>query len=106
MKTALVAFCLLLFISAASRAADKDKADLDGELVYRNNCTRCHMMIHTFPVPMLATVTRHMHVRATLTDAETEAVLKYLEESSPQKMPKARQQHKVPRNDASHSNAK
>jgi len=99
MKTALVAFCLLLLIPAASRAADKDKADLDGELVYRNNCTRCHMTIHTFPEPMLATVTRHMHVRATLTDAETEAVLKYLQESSPQKTPKARHQQKASGND-------
>lgn len=82
-----------LLLPAASRAADKP--NLDGELVYRNNCTRCHMTIHTFPEPMLATVTRHMHVRATLTDAETQAVLKYLEESSPRANSKRRRQQKI-----------
>lgn len=93
MKTLAVVFSVLVSLVAGARAADK--ANLDGELVYRANCTRCHETIHTFPEPMLATVTRHMHVRATLTDAETEAVLKYLEESSPQKKPKAQHQQKT-----------
>ena len=82
---------VLMVFSFPSNAADK--APLDGELVYRNNCTRCHMAIHTFSDPMLATVTRHMRVRATLTEAETDAVLKYLEESSP--APHSRNQRKA-----------
>lgn len=93
MKTFVAVFSVLAILLAGAHAADK--ANLDGELVYRANCTRCHETIHTFPKPMLATVTRHMHVRATLTDAETEAVLKYLQESSPQKKPKAGAQQKT-----------
>ena len=93
MKTLTAVFSVFMILQSGGLAADK--ANLDGELVYRANCTRCHETIHTFPEPMLATVTRHMHVRATLTDAETEAVLKYLEESSPQKKPKARHEQKT-----------
>ena len=55
----------------------------DGEQVYRNNCTRCHMAIHTFAPRMMATVTHHMQVRAMLTRDEQIAVLRYLLESSP-----------------------
>lgn len=78
--------CQLLVAALLALPVDvkaADKTPLDGELVYRNNCTRCHMAIHTFPEPMMTTVIRHMRVRATLTQAEADAVLKYLSESSP-----------------------
>jgi len=67
--------------------AGEISAPLDGEQVYQNNCSRCHRAIHTFPPRMMATVTRHMQVRATLTRAEQKAVLQYLLESSAKPLP-------------------
>ena len=83
MKRTVLPSLIAALVALPLSAKAADKTQLDGDLVYRNNCTRCHMAIHTFPEPMLATVTRHMRVRATLTEAETEAVLKYLAETSP-----------------------
>jgi mono/diheme cytochrome c family protein len=79
--------CRILFASATLfglvvRVNAKTGMPLDGEEVYQNNCSRCHRAIHTFPPRMIATVTRHMQVRATLTREERAAVLQYLLESA------------------------
>jgi len=72
---------------AATCFARESPAPLDGEQVYQNNCSRCHRAIHTFPPRMMATATRHMQVRATLTRAEQKAVLQYLLESATKPAP-------------------
>ncbi len=69
----------LLLMMAAPIMAHAEGAD--GELVYRNNCTRCHTTIHVFSPRMMATVVRHMQVKAGLTTSERGAVLEYLLQS-------------------------
>ncbi len=55
---------------AASRA--------EGEKRFRANCGRCHQSPHKFPPRMMATIVRHMRVRATLTDEDMKLILKYM----------------------------
>ncbi|HYL84033.1 MAG TPA: cytochrome c [Candidatus Angelobacter sp.] len=52
----------------------------EGEKRYRANCGRCHMAPHKFPPRMMATILRHMRVRATLTDEDMRYVLRYMTE--------------------------
>jgi cytochrome c5 len=51
---------------------------LQGELRYRANCGRCHAAPRKFPPRMMATVLRHMRVRATITDEDMRLVLFYM----------------------------
>ena len=74
-------------IAMGLRAGDGAPA-MDGEQVYHDNCTRCHIGIHTFSRRMMATVTHHMQVRAMLTREEQVAVLRYLLETSTSEPPK------------------
>jgi mono/diheme cytochrome c family protein len=50
----------------------------DGEKRFRANCGRCHQAPHKFPPRMMATIVRHMRVRATLTDEDMKLILKYM----------------------------
>jgi mono/diheme cytochrome c family protein len=51
---------------------------VDGEKRFRANCGRCHAAPHKFPPRMMATIVRHMRVRATITDEDMRLVLYYM----------------------------
>jgi hypothetical protein len=57
---------------------DADAMRIQGELRYRANCGRCHAAPRKFPPRMMATVLRHMRVRATITDQDMRLVLFYM----------------------------
>jgi len=58
--------------------SDADAMRVQGELRYRANCGRCHAAPRKFPPRMMATVLRHMRVRATITDEDMRLVLFYM----------------------------
>ena len=51
---------------------------IEGEKRFKANCGRCHLAPEKFPPRMMATILRHMRVRATLTDADTRLILRYM----------------------------
>jgi cytochrome c5 len=57
---------------------DADTMRIEGEKRYRANCGRCHAAPQKFPPRMMATVLRHMRVRATITDEDMRLVLFYM----------------------------
>jgi cytochrome c5 len=57
---------------------DADAMRVQGEHRYRANCGRCHAAPQKFPPRMMATVLRHMRVRATITDEDMRLVLFYM----------------------------
>jgi len=59
-------------------AADADTMRLDGEQRFRANCGRCHAAPQKFPPRVMATVVRHMRVRATITDQDMRLILFYM----------------------------
>ena len=65
----------------AAIVTNTDNADVmrvQGELRFRSNCGRCHAAPHKFPPRMMATIVRHMRVRATITDEDMRLVLFYM----------------------------
>jgi mono/diheme cytochrome c family protein len=67
--------------SGPSKAIQKSAAArFEGEKRYRANCGRCHMAPHKFPPRMMATIERHMRVRATITDEDVQFILRYMTE--------------------------
>jgi mono/diheme cytochrome c family protein len=63
---------------AVSKIQDGDTMRLEGEKRFRANCGRCHAAPHKFPPRMMATIVRHMRVRATITDEDMRLVLYYM----------------------------
>lgn len=53
---------------------------VEGEKRFRANCGRCHMPPHKFPPRMMATMVRHMRVRALITDEDMRYILAYMTE--------------------------
>jgi cytochrome c5 len=51
---------------------------MEGEKRFRANCGRCHAAPQKFPPRMMATIVRHMRVRATITDEDMRLVLYYM----------------------------
>ena len=51
---------------------------IEGEKRFRTNCGRCHQAPHKFPPRVMATVIRHMRVRAMITDEDTRLILRYM----------------------------
>lgn len=51
---------------------------IEGERRFRANCGRCHQTPHKFPPRMMATIIRHMRVRATITDEDMRLILQYM----------------------------
>ncbi|MCH7805388.1 MAG: hypothetical protein IH937_15075 [Acidobacteria bacterium] len=47
---------------------------------YKSNCTRCHLAPRRFPERKMATIMRHMRVRANLTEEEAKGILRFLTE--------------------------
>ena len=67
--------------TVAAIVTNTDNADtmrVQGELRFRTNCGRCHAAPHKFPARMMATIVRHMRVRATITDEDMRLVLFYM----------------------------
>ncbi|HUJ32124.1 MAG TPA: cytochrome c [Candidatus Acidoferrum sp.] len=51
---------------------------IEGEKRFHANCGRCHAAPQKFPARMMATIIRHMRVRATITDEDMRLILKYM----------------------------
>jgi len=60
------------------QAADADSMRIEGENRFHANCGRCHAVPHKFPPRMMATVLRHMRVRATITAEDQRLILFYM----------------------------
>jgi len=92
----IVAFALLVLTSFTLAAVPSNaketsgtvtitstKADamrVQGEQRFRANCGRCHAAPQKFPPRVMATVLRHMRVRATITDEDMRLILFYMSE--------------------------
>ena len=64
--------------AAVVHNADPDSMRVAGEQRFRANCGRCHNAPQKFPPRMMATVLRHMRVRATITDEDQRLILFYM----------------------------
>lgn len=64
--------------AATGSTQDNEALRLEGEKKFHANCGRCHQPPHKFPPRMMATIVRHMRVRATLTDEDMRAILAYM----------------------------
>ena len=65
--------------AAAASAEEQEEAQLaEGEKRFRTDCGRCHMAPHKFPPRMMATIVRHMRVRALITDEDMKLILRYM----------------------------
>jgi len=63
---------------AAPAVREEESLLIEGEKRFATNCGRCHQSPHHFPPRMMATVVRHMRVRATITDDDMRLILRYL----------------------------
>ncbi len=64
--------------TSASKLQDEDALRIEGEKRFHANCGRCHQAPHKFPPRMMATIVRHMRVRATITDEDMRVILHYM----------------------------
>ena len=64
--------------AAVVHVTDADSMRVQGEQRFRANCGRCHAAPQKFPPRMMATVLRHMRVRATITDQDMRLVLFFM----------------------------
>ncbi|HEX4485828.1 MAG TPA: cytochrome c [Terriglobales bacterium] len=65
-------------IPVARDADDAENMRVEGEHRFKSNCGRCHAAPHKFPPRMMATIVRHMRVRATITDEDMRYILYYM----------------------------
>ena len=66
--------------ATASGIHDSRALRLEGEKRFRANCGRCHMAPPKFPPRAMATILRHMRVRALITDEDRRLILSYMTE--------------------------
>ncbi len=64
--------------AASEEPARPVRQEVDGDQAYKANCMRCHTAPRKFSAREMVTVMRHMRVRANLTKAEEQAILRYL----------------------------
>lgn len=64
--------------AAVQHFTDADNMRIAGEQRFRANCGRCHAAPQKFPPRMMATILRHMRVRATITDDDRRLILFYM----------------------------
>jgi mono/diheme cytochrome c family protein len=64
--------------AAVAHPTDPDGMRVGGEQRFRANCGRCHNAPQKFPPRMMATILRHMRVRATITDEDRRLILFYM----------------------------
>jgi cytochrome c5 len=62
----------------ATQSYNADAMRMQGEQRFRANCGRCHAAPQKFSPRVMATVVRHMRVRATITDEDMRLVLFYM----------------------------
>jgi cytochrome c5 len=60
----------------------QSRSRVDGELVYKTNCTRCHNTPPSLTERQSKAVALHMRVRANLLAEQADAVRRYLAESA------------------------
>ena len=60
------------------QSSDADTMRIQGEQRFHANCGRCHAAPQKFPPRMMATVLRHMRVRATITAEDQRLILFYM----------------------------
>lgn len=60
------------------QSADAGSMRIEGENRFHANCGRCHAAPQKFPPRMVATVLRHMRVRATVTEDDQRLILFYM----------------------------
>jgi cytochrome c5 len=65
---------------SAEQSAQNETMHVEGEKRFRANCGRCHAAPPKFPPRMMATIVRHMRVRATITDQDMHLILRYMTE--------------------------
>lgn len=65
---------------AAVASAQDENLHLEGEKRFRSNCGRCHAAPPKFSPRVMATIVRHMRVRATITDQDMHLILRYMTE--------------------------
>jgi cytochrome c5 len=63
---------------ASSSQSQDDNMRVEGERRFHANCSRCHAAPQKFPPRMMATIVRHMRVRATITDDDMRLILYYM----------------------------
>ena len=66
--------------TTATSSTQDENLHLEGEKRFRSNCGRCHTAPPKFPSRMMATIVRHMRVRAAITDADMRLILRYMTE--------------------------
>jgi hypothetical protein len=64
--------------AAVTHIADAGSMRVAGEQRFHANCGRCHASPQKFPPRMMATILRHMRVRATITDQDQRLILFYM----------------------------
>jgi cytochrome c5 len=65
---------------STEQGAQNENMHVEGEKRFRSNCGRCHAAPPKFPPRMMATIVRHMRVRATITDQDMRFILRYMTE--------------------------
>jgi cytochrome c5 len=65
---------------SVEQSALNETMHVEGEKRFRSNCGRCHAAPPKFPPRMMATIVRHMRVRATITDQDMRLILRYMTE--------------------------
>jgi cytochrome c5 len=66
--------------AATANSTQDENLHLEGEKRFRSNCGRCHLAPPKFSPRMMATIVRHMRVRANITDEDMRLVLRYMTE--------------------------
>jgi mono/diheme cytochrome c family protein len=64
--------------AAPAGVSGKSAMRIEGEKRFRTNCGRCHTAPRKFPPRTMATIVRHMRVRATITDEDMRLILRYM----------------------------
>ena len=80
-KALIVAFVLPSAWQLVAQSNPK-KTAIDADDAYKNNCMRCHAAVQSYSPSQTATIVRHMRVRANLTEEESQAILRYLQDAS------------------------
>ena len=64
----------------ATHSAQDENLRMEGEKRFRSNCGRCHTAPPRFAPRVMATIVRHMRVRANITDDDMRYILRYMTE--------------------------
>ena len=78
-KTLIFSMLCLAALPLLAQSRHK-KPPIDPDDTYKNNCMRCHAAVQEYSPAKTATIVMHMRVRANLTEEETQAILRYLQD--------------------------